>query len=288
MFRCHAGTVDEPQRVASTEKMALVSAIKSAHRIIFLLGAGVSVNAGIPDFRSPQNGLYGRLIADPEEIFHVEAFLTNPEMFYRVLVHVLLNSDGNMKQFTPTKTHLFLQHIKNSGKLLRIYTQNIDGLECEPVGLKPEVDVIQCHGNLRKIHCSYCKGDQAITTIDWIKEVREFLHHRDACGRGEIPQALRCSSCGGYTKPSVVLFGEPLPDAFTKLIGADTQRCDLLIVFGSSLTVFPFAAIPSLIPSQVLKFIISKHISCSPHNAWVINSDCDEVVSELVRLLSTY
>jgi NAD-dependent SIR2 family protein deacetylase len=61
----------------------------------------------------------------------------------------------------------------------------------------------------------------------------------------------------------------------------------LLIVFGSSLTVFPFAAIPSLIPSRVSRFIISKHISGSHRNAWVINGGCDQVVSELVRLLST-
>lgn len=264
----------------------LASAIAAANHIIVLLGAGVSVNAGIPDFRSPHNGMYARLQADPEDIFHVESFASDPVLFYRVLTDVLLGDDGNVKHFMPTQTHFFLKHIKDHGKLLRVYTQNIDGLDCEPVGLKFDVDVIQCHGNLRKIHCSNCKIDQPITTVDWISEVSGFLRRYDASSSSRIPAELRCCKCGGFTKPCVVLFGEPLPDAFTRMISADSQMCDLLIVFGSSLTVFPFAGIPQLLRPGVPQFIITKHSSRQFPGALVINSDCDEVVSKLVQVLS--
>jgi NAD-dependent SIR2 family protein deacetylase len=267
-----------------TQVADLVQALDSATNVLVLVGAGISVNAGIPDFRSPTHGIYAKYNCDPEDVFHIESFRDDPIPLYRLVADLLVDTDGNMLEFTPTVTHKFLRKLRDSGKLLRVYSQNIDGLDCEPVGLHPDTDVIQCHGNLRTIRCSNCGREQPSMTIQsWTLDVVNYLRHQESSCHAPVSSTLQCSRCGGYLKPSVVLFGEQLPADFFLKINRDTQLCDLLIVLGSSLTVFPFAAIPSLLPPGVPQFVVAKHLTRQPRGAHVISEDCDVVVTELSK-----
>jgi NAD-dependent SIR2 family protein deacetylase len=258
-------------------------AIKSAKNILVLVGAGISVNAGIPDFRSPDFGIYSKYNCDVEDMFHIESFRNDPVPLYRLVFELMVDdTTKKLKQFSPTRTHKFLGELKKFGNLLRVYTQNIDGLDCEPVGLKPNKDVIQCHGNVDKILCSLCGRAQSIIFEEWMSYVGEYLRNDS-----KIPDNLCCKKCNGYLKPGVVLFGESLPSNFFTNIQKDAQICDLVIIIGSSLSVFPFAAIPALLkdPDTPI-FIISKNfLPDSSSRYTVIDMDCDLVSDQLSRYL---
>lgn len=118
--------------------------------ITILTGAGISVSAGIPDFRSPKIGLYATLkekydMDDPSEIFNLDTFLSNPEMFYDFA------KEFNWDEYEPTPTHYFISFLNKKGLLQMNFTQNIDCLELKS-GL-PEEKLVAAHGNLSAAHC---------------------------------------------------------------------------------------------------------------------------------------
>lgn len=248
--------------------------IKRSNNILVLVGAGISVNAGIPDFRSPNSGIYEKY--NCQDIFHIETFRDDPIPFYSLVSELFV-----AKNFQPTSTHWFLRKLKDSGKLLRVYSQNIDGLDCGPVGLVAGRDVIQCHGNLDTIVCATCRRISLVSQDEWMHAVTLFLSWEKTCSN--IPAALTCS-CGGYLKPNVVLFGESLPPSFFSKIQRDAQVCDLVLVLGSSLSVFPFAAIPALLRDPLTPiYIVTRNFpGTPPSGAILIDQDCDQVTDGLV------
>ena len=118
-------------------------------------GAGISVSAGIPDFRSPKTGLYANLekynLPDPQAIFDIDYFNEKPEAFYK-----LANEFLDTSKFDPTPTHYFIKMLQDKGILQFNLTQNIDNLE-EKVGLDLENKVVQAHGANRGATCAKCK-----------------------------------------------------------------------------------------------------------------------------------
>jgi NAD-dependent SIR2 family protein deacetylase len=263
----------------------LGQSIKRAQNILVLVGAGISVNAGIPDFRSPNFGIYSNYSCDVEDVFHIESFREDPVPFYHLICELLIDeTTGGIKQFSPTRSHKFIGDLKKIGKLLRVYSQNIDGLDCDPVGLQPNRDVVQCHGSLGSIVCSVCGHQESHSMEEWIREVKEYLSWGSL-----ISGKLRCSTarCDGYTKPGVILFGESLPSQFFSTIQRDAQICDLVIVIGSSLSVFPFAAIPAMLRDPATPvFIITKDFpGRPPAGSVVIDKDCDDVSQLLYEYL---
>ena len=261
----------------------LCEGLKRAKRILVLTGAGISVNAGIPDFRSPENGIYAKHNIDPEDVFHIESFRHDPVPLYRMMCGLVCTDSGDMRTFQPTKTHRFLKSLQLSGKLLRVYTQNIDGLDCEGIQLEPEREVVQCHGHLRSIACSDCSRSSAISFTNWLHDVFAFLAFVDKGGPSMIPGNLKCNGCSGFLKPAVVLFGESAN--FPSSIISDVKNCDLLLVIGTSLTVFPFAAVPSMIPCGVPKFVVTKGPVAAGLDAKIISEDCDFIFSEICKQL---
>ncbi|KAF0992715.1 hypothetical protein HZS_1327, partial [Henneguya salminicola] len=208
--------------------------------IILLAGAGISTAAGIPDFRSPVTGLYNiaeKLNIPPESIFDIDYFKTNPQPFYNIC-KTYIDVLGNAK---PTLTHFFIRLLADKNILLKLYTQNVDGME-RLAGLESK-HIIEAHGTLTTASCINC---HAKFSIEIFKQ----------CVQSET--ISYCSQCNGLVKPDVVFFGERLPEYFFDSIESDCKNCDLMIIAGTSLHVYPISLITQLIPPDVPRVVINK------------------------------
>lgn len=197
-------------------------------RILVMTGAGISTAAGIPDFRSPGTGLYANLarlnLPHAEAVFDISYFRKNPNPFY-VLAQELYPG-----KFHPTVSHAFIALLANKGLLRMLFTQNIDCLE-RRAGV-PGDKVIEAHGSFATQRCIDCKEEYP---------EQDMISHVD---KGEVPH---CKSCTGLVKPDIVFFGEPLPKAFSNN-AFQTSVADLVLIIGTSLTVYPFASLPEMVP----------------------------------------
>ncbi|KAK5928972.1 hypothetical protein CgunFtcFv8_010246 [Champsocephalus gunnari] len=206
--------------------------------IICMVGAGISTSAGIPDFRSPETGLYANLqkynLPYPEAIFQIDYFKKHPEPFFALARELYPG------QFKPTICHYFMKLLKDKGHLRRCYSQNIDTLE-RVAGLEGE-DLIEAHGTFFTSHCVSCSKE---FNLDWM---------RDQIFSDDVP---RCDACGSLVKPDIVFFGENLPVRFFTSMKMDFPRCDLLIVMGTSLQVQPFAGLVGRVSKSCPRLLIN-------------------------------
>lgn len=188
--------------------------IDEATKIVFFGGAGVSTESGIKDFRSI-DGLYNENYKYPPEVILSHSFfINNPEEFYKFYKDKL-----NCLDALPNVTHKYLKKLESKGKKVTIVTQNIDGLHEKA----KSNDVLLLHGSIYHNHCMRCQ--------------KSF----DAEIVFESKGIPRCS-CGGIIKPDVVLYEEALDEEIvTKAIKA-IRECDLLIIAGTSLVVYPAAS----------------------------------------------
>lgn len=189
--------------------------IQESNRIVFFGGAGVSTESGIPDFRSV-DGLYNQKFEYPPETIISHSFYQyRPEYFFRFYREKMLPLG-----FEPNITHRKLAQWEEEGKLLAVVTQNIDGLH-QKAGSKR---VYELHGSILRNYCTRCRRFYPA----------EFI--RDSKG---VPKCV----CGGTVKPDVVLYEESLDqDTLEKSVMA-IRDADLMIVAGTSLTVYPAAAL---------------------------------------------
>mmetsp|Transcript_39265 Transcript_39265/g.73673 ORF Transcript_39265/g.73673 Transcript_39265/m.73673 type:complete len:372 (-) Transcript_39265:139-1254(-) len=212
-----------------------------ASRIVTMVGAGISVSSGIPDFRSPSTGLYDNLqkysLPYPEAIFDLDYFREKPDAFN------MLAKELYPGKFAPTPTHLFMRLLHHKGLLLRCFTQNIDSLETL-AGL-PEHKIVAAHGNFDTAHCIRC---HALADKEVVRATLE------ADGKPT------CTACGGLVKPNIVFFGERLPDRFFTCAQEDMRECDLLMVMGTSLQVQPFAGLVGQVPLDVPRLLINREM----------------------------
>uniref|UniRef100_A0A3P9J0N3 NAD-dependent protein deacetylase n=1 Tax=Oryzias latipes TaxID=8090 RepID=A0A3P9J0N3_ORYLA len=207
-------------------------------RVVVMAGAGISTPSGIPDFRSPGSGLYDNLqqydLPYAEAIFEIGFFHRNPAPFFALAKELY---PGN---YRPNPTHFFVHLLHQKGQLLRMYTQNIDGLE-RLAGIPPE-KLVEAHGTFATATCTSClqkyKGEEL----------------RPAVMSGSVPE---CSACGGVVKPDIVFFGEELPPHFLKYL-TDFPLADLLIIMGTSLEVEPFASLAGAVRSSVPRLLINR------------------------------
>jgi len=161
--------------------------------IVIMCGAGISVNAGIPDFRSPSAGLYFKLrkynLPYPEAVFDGGYFRQDPRPFYGLIREIFPET------LSPTTTHKFFSLLHQKGLLRRIYTQNIDALEVL-AGIPPE-KIIEAHGSFQSAYCTQC---QETYDLRWLK--REIFSPET---NDEVP---KCEKCQAVVRPDVVLFGQ--------------------------------------------------------------------------------
>lgn len=189
-----------------------------ADSVVFFGGAGVSTASGIPDFRSA-DGLYNlKYRFPPEQMLSIDFFNACPSEFYRFYFDKMIYPEAR-----PNAAHIALAEAEARGKVKAVVTQNIDGLH-QAAGSR---NVLELHGSVHRNRCPHCGRSYSL---------EQMFSLRDASADG-IP---RCG-CGHTVKPSVVLYGEPLPEAATEAAIAAIAACDLLIIGGTSLTVYPAA-----------------------------------------------
>lgn len=227
--------------------------IQQSKRIVFFGGAGVSTESGIPDFRS-KDGLYNmKYDYPPEEILSRTFFFDKTEEFYK-----FYRDKMNSLKFEPNITHYKLAELEQKGKLSAVITQNIDGLH-QKAGSKK---VYELHGSVLRNYCLKCK---------------RFYGAEYVFNTQEVPQC----ECGGLIKPDVVLYEEPLDDKVVRGAIKALSEGDLLIIGGTSLSVYPASSYISYFSGGKI-VLINK--SVTPFDAYadiVINKGLGEVFSQL-------
>lgn len=221
-----------------------------AKNIIVMCGAGISVSAGIPDFRTPGTGLYDNLqkydLPDPQAIFDIGYFQERPAAFYMLAKEMWAEGVAAGK-YKPTLTHRFIKLLHDKGLLLRCFTQNIDSLEAV-TGL-PAEKLVAAHGNF---DAATCIATEKPVPIDEMKQAIIVGEE------GEEGWAAMRDKYGGLCKPDIVFFGESLPDRFWLHMKQDFPKCDLLLVLGTSLAVQPFANLMNEPPSECPRVLINR------------------------------
>lgn len=188
--------------------------IAAAKKIVFFGGAGVSTESGIPDFRSV-DGLYNQKYdVPPETVLSADYFYAHTDKFYAFYFDKMICTRAK-----PNRAHLKLAEWERAGKLTAVVTQNIDGLH-QAAGSK---NVFELHGTVRDNHCTRCGKYYSLDDV-----------------LAQKPNVPRCE-CGGVIKPDVVLYGESLPTAAVEGAVKAIIEADMLIVGGTSLTVYPAA-----------------------------------------------
>jgi NAD-dependent deacetylase len=192
---------------------------KAKHAVVFT-GAGISTPSGIPDFRSPQTGLWNQ--NDPYEVASIWAFRQNPKSFFNWIRPLAIKSESAL----PNSAHLALAHLENRGVIKAVITQNIDGLH-QKAGSK---NVLELHGSSQTATCPSCGKKHSCKYFHWIITQSE-----------EYP---KCSDCQSIIKPDVILFGESLPQNIWDKAYQECLLADLILVVGSSLEVSPANTLP--------------------------------------------
>ena len=227
--------------------------IDQSHSMVFFGGAGVSTESGIPDFRSV-DGLYSqRFEYPPETIISHSFYLNNPSYFFRFYREKMLPLG-----FQPNITHEKVAQWEREGKLAAVVTQNIDGLH-QKAGSKT---VYELHGSVLRNYCTQCRKFYSA----------EFI--RDSM---DIP---RCT-CGGIVKPDVVLYEEGLNQQTVEKSVAAIRRADLLMVAGTSLTVYPAAGLLRYYRGNRLVLINRDETSYDGEADLVIHDSLGNVFSQL-------
>ncbi|MBO1910132.1 NAD-dependent deacylase, partial [Microvirga sp. 3-52] len=191
----------------------LVDLLEKSNYIVVYTGAGMSTESGLPDFRSANTGLWEK--EDPTQIASTEALNRDVEKFFQFYRERVIG----VKDCKPHNGHDILAKWEKDGLIQSIITQNVDGFHSEA----GSENVMELHGTLQKVHCETCK-----------KEYGSEMYESETfyCG------------CGGKLRPSIVLFGEGLPEeTFMKAV-EESEKADLFIVLGSSLTVTPANQFP--------------------------------------------
>jgi len=237
--------------------------LRSARHAVVFTGAGISTPSGIPDFQSKETGLWQRF--NPIEVASIGVFQSKPEKFYgwlRPLLHEIWAAQ-------PNPAHTALARLEAIGVIKALITQNIDDLH-QRAGSK---NIYEVHGSLRTMTCPRCQ------------ETFPSAKYREALtGENSLPHCFKCSA---ILKPDIVLYGEMLPADTWLEAEENCKRADVILIAGSSLTVWPAAALPEVAVENGARLIL---INLTPThldaNAEVhLKANVAEVIPEIARLI---
>lgn len=227
--------------------------VNQSDNIVFFGGAGVSTESGIPDFRG-KDGLYNQKYDyPPEEILSHTFFKKHTEDFYK-----FYKDKMNSLNYEPNITHIKLAELESKGKLKAVITQNIDGLH-QKAGSK---NVLELHGSVLRNYCIKCNN---------------FYNAEFVFGAQDIPKC----ECGGIIKPDVVLYEEELDNEIWMNSINSIQEADLLIVAGTSLTVYPASGLINYFRGRNLVLINRDSTAYDNKANLVINASLGEVFGNL-------
>ena len=239
----------------------LFEKIRLANYCTALTGAGVSTLSGIRDFRG-KNGLYNDL--DAEKIFDIGYFEKDPSFYYKAAGSLIYDIDKK----EPSVVHIVLAELEKRGLLKALITQNIDLLH-EKAG---SVRVIEIHGSPKFHYCLRCAGVRM-----------PFEEAAALVCSGELP---RCPKCSRVLKPAITFFGESLPIDALREATSEAQNSDLMLVLGTSLTVFPAASMPQYTLSQSGEIVIVNNMPTPLDGRAVLHfDDLGEVFEGLKQIL---
>jgi NAD-dependent deacetylase len=236
--------------------------LSSARRGLALTGAGISAESGIPTFRG-EGGLWTKF--DPVKVASLDYFMADPAAYWKVS-----KERGSVALAArPNPGHHALAALESAGHIAAVATQNTDGLH-QDSGSR---HVIELHGSGRTVQCLDCGN----------REPRSVVQ-----ARLEVEMPPRCSVCGGiFLKPTVVLFGEPMPHAAVQEAFALARHADVMLVVGSSLVVYPAAEIPvaALRSGASLIVVNAEPTPLDDVATVVIRGKSGEVLPEIMRLI---
>lgn len=229
--------------------------IDQSNRIVFFGGAGVSTESGIKDFRGVDGLYHLKYKYNPETILSHSFFLSRPDEFYEFYQDKIVQPT---LAAAPNTAHRVLAHLEQAGKLTAVVTQNIDGLH----QMAGSQNVLELHGSIHRNYCMQCGqkyGLDAVSNADGVP---------------------RCH-CGGMIRPDVVLYEEPLDETtITKTVQAISQA-DLLIVGGTSLTVYPAAGFLDFYQGNRLVVINLDNTSYDSKAALTISGKIGEILGKI-------
>ena len=235
--------------------------IAGAHRIVAFTGAGISTESGIPDFRSP-GGVWSRM-----KPIQFQDFVRDPDLRREAWSRAFSGRAGWTGR-APNAGHFALARLHAQGRLSSVITQNVDNLH-QDSGL-PADRVIELHGNASYATCLECGLRHELADLRG-----PFLE------RGEIPA---CRDCAGLVKTATISFGQTVPADALARAEAETLACDLFLVLGSSLVVYPAAAFP-LVAKRAgaqLAILNREPTDLDPHADLALHDEIGPTLSEIV------
>ncbi|MEO0981718.1 MAG: Sir2 family NAD-dependent protein deacetylase [Pseudomonadota bacterium] len=194
--------------------------LNAAQRVVVFTGAGISTESGIPDFRSP-GGVWSKMSP-----IYFDQFVSSREM-RRESWNRVFNRTAGWTGASPNAGHHAVTKLLKMGKASMIITQNVDNLHQDSGA--PEDKVIEVHGNATYAKCLECAARYEIDALR---------------PRWEADEDIVCDACGGLIKTATISFGQPMPEAEMTAADAAARDCDLFLVLGSSLVVYPAAGLP--------------------------------------------
>lgn len=237
--------------------------IDESNKIVFFGGAGVSTESGIPDFRS-KDGLYNQHdvrfdMYQPEYLLSHSCLVREPKVYFE-----FHRQKMDTRNIEPNNAHKYLAKLEESGKLIGVVTQNIDGLH-QKAGSKK---VFEIHGSALRNYCMNCGTTYP---VDYIFDSTD-----------EIP---KCDYCGGVVRADITLYEEGLPDDQVEGAISAISSADMMIIGGTSLTVYPAASFINYFKGRNLVIINRDPLNIRVgENVLVINEKIGQVFSELAKL----
>jgi NAD-dependent protein deacetylase/lipoamidase len=250
----------------STELETVASWTRDARAIVVLTGAGISTESGIPDFRGPQ-GVWTKN-PDAEKTATLQYYVSDPEIRKKAWQNRVRSE---MWQAEPNAGHRALAELERKAALHTLVTQNVDGLH-QAAGTSPE-RVIEIHGNVHEVKCLSCTYRAAM----------EEALERVRAGEDDP----RCLGCGGILKSATISFGENLVPADLERAQRAAQNCDLFLAVGTSLTVYPAAALPEFALDAGARLVVmnAQETPFDRVAAAVFNDQLGTVLPELAQLV---
>lgn len=239
--------------------------ISSSSYTVAFTGAGISTASGIPDFRSPGEGLWEK--NDPFEVASLSAFRNHPEIFFNWIRPLFLQA----KVAQPNAAHISLAKLENQGRVKSIITQNIDGLHQESGANR----VIELHGSAITATCLHCQ--KKYDSKDLFEEIKTD---------DVLPT---CVECAHIIKPDVVLYEEMLPEKAWISAYEEARKANLFFVIGSSLEVYPANSLPDIAVRNGSRLIINT-LSETPMDHLadvVISMDVTQSLTEIINLIGS-
>ena len=230
--------------------------INESHSIVVFTGAGISVPSGIPDFRSA-DGIYNqktKIKASPEDIISHSFFVSNTEDFYEFYKDKMCYPKAE-----PNAAHKYFANLEKKGKNVIVVTQNIDGLH-QKAGSKY---VYELHGT---IHQNFCMKCGRLFGLDYVMNSKGVPH---------------CDKCGGIVKPNVVLYEEGLDEETIQRSISAIMTCDMMIIIGTSLRVYPAAGFIRYFRGRYLVVINKDSTSYDSNCDLVFNEDVINVINNI-------